>query len=95
MAADNLGCSKSNISAFAKNKTTPKGEVVAGASKMLDVSADYLLGLTDNDHPIEIDLDLSETEMKILSMIRELNDDGKNAVIAMISGLMAQDIFIG
>ena len=91
-AAVNLGCSKSNISAFAKNKTTPKGEVVARAAKMLDVSADYLLGLTENAHPIEVG-EYSENEVAILSFFRELNEEGQRVVIAMVSGLIAQDLY--
>lgn len=92
-AADCLGCSKSNISAFAKNGTTPKGEAVAGAARMLDVSADYLLGLTDNAHPIEMLSEHTETERKALEMFRELNPEGQEAALAMISGLVSQGIY--
>ena len=41
VAADAMGCTKATISAFAKNGTTPKGDTVARAAMMLDVSADY------------------------------------------------------
>ena len=93
LAAENLGCSKSNISAFAKNGTTPKGEVVAGAAKMLDVSADYLLGLTEKEHPIEVSEEYSENEKHIISFFRELNEEGQRAVLAVVSGLAGQDIY--
>ena len=92
-AAENLGCSKSNISAFAKNGTTPKGEVVAGAAKMLDVSADYLLGLTEKEHSIEVSEEYSENEKSIISFFRELNEEGQRAVLAVVSGLAGQDIY--
>lgn len=92
-AADTIGCTKATISAFAKNSTTPKGDIVAGVAKMLDVSADYLLGLTDDQHPIEVKPDLSKDEKEAVSILRELNEDGIEAAMAMLIGLHAQDIY--
>ena len=51
-AADMLGCTKSSISAFAKSGKAPSGIIVANASKMLDVSSDYLLEIIDEPRPI-------------------------------------------
>ena len=53
VAADAMGCTKATISAFAKNGTTPKGDTVARAAQMLDVSADYL-GLALHQHGLNI-----------------------------------------
>ncbi|MCE5235840.1 MAG: helix-turn-helix transcriptional regulator [Clostridiaceae bacterium] len=92
-AADQIGCSKANISAFAKNGTTPKGEVVAGAARMLNVSADYLLGIIDAPHRIEMDDPLSPNERRAVNMLRGLNIEGQEAAIAMISGLASQAIY--
>ena len=91
-AADAIGCTKATISAFAKNSNTPRGDIVAGAAKMLDVSADYLLGLTDDPHPINVNLDLTKDEKEAVSILRELNEDGIEAAMAMLIGLNAQDI---
>jgi len=92
-AADQLGCTRGTISAFAKNGTTPKGEFVAGAASMLDVSADYLLGLTDTPQPIHESLDLSPIEKQALQYLRAMNDEGLDAAIAMLSGLASQEIY--
>lgn len=92
-AADAIGCTKATISAFAKNSTTPRGDIVAGAAKMLDVSADYLLGLTDDPHPIELKQDLTKDEKAAVSILRDLNEEGIEAAMAMLIGLHAQDIY--
>lgn len=92
-AADRIGCSKANVSAFAKNGTTPRGDVVAGAAKMLDVSADYLLGIIETPNPLKIDDSLTCEERNMLIMLRELNAEGQEAALAMISGLVAQGIY--
>ena len=90
-AAEQIGCNKSTISQFAKNKNIPKGEFVAGAAKMLDVSADYLLCLTDKPHPIEIKY--SDKEIEILQMFDELNEEGQDAALAMLTGLLSNSIY--
>lgn len=92
-AADKLGCTKANISALSKNATMPRGEVIAGAARMLDVSADYLLGLTDNPLPLKYGMRLSENAKEALLLLIELNEDGQNAALAMIRGLASQGIY--
>lgn len=89
--ADILGCARSNISAMGRNNTTPRGNIVANAAKMLNVSSDYLLGIIDTPEPIFDEH--NEEEKQLLSMFRELNEDGKNAVIAMINGLSSNESY--
>ena len=93
VAADAMGCTKATISAFAKNGTTPKGDTVARAAQMLDVSSDYLLGLIDDPHPVVINKELSSTEEHAVALLRELNAEGAEAALAMLAGLSAQDIY--
>ena len=93
VAADAMGCTKATISAFAKNGTTPKGDTVARAAQMLDVSSDYLLGLIDDPHPVEVNKELSSTEEHAVALLRELNAEGADAALAMLAGLSAQDIY--
>lgn len=47
-AADLFGLTKATISVWNVKGTTPKGETVATMADMLGVSADYLLGRTDD-----------------------------------------------
>ena len=93
VAADAMGCTKATISAFAKNGTTPKGDTVARAAQMLDVSSDYLLGLIDDPHPVVVNKELSSTEEHAVALLRELNTEGAEAALAMLAGLSAQDIY--
>lgn len=90
-AADQLGCTRANISTFAKNQTTPKGDIVAGAARMLNVSADYLLGLIDV--PLPIEHSLSGAETAFLTALRNLNSDGYTAAMAMLNGLLSDERF--
>ena len=92
-AADMLGCTKANISALAKNATMPRGEVIAGAAKMLDVSADYLLGLTDVPFALRESKPLPVDVREILLLLQELNEDGQVAALSMVKGLALQGIY--
>lgn len=60
---------------------------------MLNVSADYLLGIIDAPHRIEMDDPLSPNERRAVNMLRGLNIEGQEAAIAMISGLASQAIY--
>ena len=88
-AAEYLGCTKANITILSKSGITPKGDIVAGAARMLNVSADYFLGLIESPKPI--DNSLSFEEMDLIKRIRELNEEGRNAAIGMIKGLGMQE----
>ncbi len=88
-ASSELGCSSANIASFEKKGITPRGDIVAGAAKMLGISSDYLLGIIDS--PIPIDNTLTEEECEILCSLRELNEDGLFAAKSMIAGIEAQD----
>ena len=89
--AEKLGCSRSNISNFASTGITPKGEIVANAARMLNVSADYLLGLVEVPHPI--DNSTTPNDQIALDLFRRLNEDGQEAAIAMLNGLASGGIY--
>ena len=58
---------------------------------MLNVSTDYLLGVTDTPSPYETIL--TEEECELISSFRDLNSDGKLAAKSMICGLLGQDLY--
>ena len=67
--AEKLGCSRSNISNFASSGITPRGDIVANAAKMLDVSADYLLGIEKkNGRTVDVS-GLTDEEVKAVEQI--------------------------
>ena len=92
-AADKLGCTKATISSFARNGNTPKGDFVVGAAKMLNVSADYLLGLIEAPRPISKTTPTSHIERQAVRMFRNLNTEGQQAALAMLSGLCSFEAF--
>ena len=91
--ADKIGCSRAAISAFSKSGINPKGDIVAGAANLLDVSADYLLGLIDAPRPLHDSNELTQEEMKVVGLLRSLNKEGITAALAMLVGLSEQSIY--
>lgn len=90
-AADNLGCTKQNIATILRTNNVPSASIVVNAAKMLDVSTDYLLGLTDI--PTQSNNELTEEEFEIISDIKNLNKEGQLAAKSMIQGLLNQGIY--
>jgi hypothetical protein len=60
---------------------------------MLNISADYLLGLTETPYPLMKDMELEQNELKMLDLFRNLNKEGQDAALAMLSGFAGQDIY--
>ena len=54
--ARQTGISSAMISLYEANKKTPTIDVLIKLAKFFEVSADYLLGLTDNPQPWQKDL---------------------------------------
>lgn len=46
--ADLVGITEASLSRYENNKRTPSGEIISKIATALEVSTDYLLGLTDN-----------------------------------------------
>lgn len=90
-AAESLGCTRSYIIALSKSGNTPSGDIVLNASKLLNVSSDYLLGLIEEPRPIVFDYD--ELELKFIAKYREMNKEGQFAAYSMVLGLVDRDIY--
>lgn len=88
--ANKIGCSRSAISAFSKSGINPKGDIVAGAANLLDVSADYLLGLIEVPRPLHSPVALTKEEWAVIESLRSLNEEGVSAALAMLAGLSTQ-----
>ena len=97
--ADLFGISRSTISSWNTKNTFPKGETVAAIADALGVSADYLLGRTDN--PIDyansapVVEDVSRDYMgaipDFVSKFRILDDVDKAKAEAYLDGLLSAD----
>lgn len=87
-AADGLGCTRAYISRLASTGTNPGGDIVKNAAKMLGVSSDYLLGLTDNPVALDGEKLFSPQLQRTINDLQTLNDEGLEAIGAMIRTLV-------
>ena len=103
--ADLLGLTKATISSWNIKTTTPKGETVARMADLLGVSADYLLGRTDD--PTDYvkgatpskDPDVSEKirpseDSSILRLYNRLDSGDKLKAEGVIQGMLMQNKYI-
>lgn len=65
--ADKIGISKQSLYKYLHCKCEPRAEIIARMAVVLNSSADYIVGLTDNPAPVKRN---SETE----KVIREENE---------------------
>ena len=71
--AELLGIGNRQIWRYENGETEPDGDTVARISQALEVSADYLLGLTDDPNPNLQQSDLSEKERAAIAAWRQGN----------------------
>jgi transcriptional regulator with XRE-family HTH domain len=72
-----------NISRWEAGEYTPEAETVGILAKALNVSADYLLGLTDNPKRATRESDLSPDEIEIIMALRRGDVKSALRVIAL------------
>ncbi|CDN44007.1 helix-turn-helix domain-containing protein [Paenibacillus sp. P22] len=63
-----VGLTRSSLTAYEIDRTTPPSEVLTKLSKTLGTSSDYLLGLTDSSMP-------SEAEVRFVNSLDLDNDE--------------------
>ena len=81
-----LGVSQEAISQYISGKISPKLSIIIKMSKILNVSVDYLLDLTDE--VISSDFKLNEDELSLIENYRKLNDKSKTKVEAYIQAMV-------
>ncbi len=81
--AEQIGVAVLQINRYENNKTEPNGETVGKIALALQVSADYLLGLTDDPVPAHGTGKLSVREWVIVSALRK--GDYKEAIKVIVN----------
>lgn len=77
-----LGTDKKQINRWENGESAPSSGRLADLSRVLNVSADYLLGLTENPLPnIQLN-NLTEEEIEVLNAMRSGNDKEAMKIIA-------------
>ena len=78
--ANKLGTQGPAIGRYERGVAQPTIEVAGKLAKLLEVSLDYLVGITD----LELD---NETQKRILE-VQQLSDDDKNNIFYTLDGLI-------
>lgn len=100
--ADLFGVTKSAICNWGIKSTAPKGETIARIATELNVSADYLLGLTDDKTPSDsvsnVNAELDETVYsvpfaRLLAYYKKLNPTDAAKLEGFAAGLAASDTY--
>lgn len=68
--AERLDVGVLQINRYENNKTTPNGDMVRKLAEALHVSADYLLGLTNDPTPVHLEDTIKPKEWAVLSAWR-------------------------
>jgi transcriptional regulator with XRE-family HTH domain len=81
-----LGLNKNAISDWKRNIAKPSTEAIAKIARYFDVSADYLLGLTDNPTPAQTPSEPSQ----IQTLFDMLNRDNQVSALGYIEGMLSE-----
>ena len=81
-----LGVSQEAISQYISGKINPKLSVIIEMAKILNVSVDYLLDLSDN--ATKADFKINENELALIENYRKLNDSDKLKVEAYLQAMV-------
>lgn len=92
--AEKLNCNRQKIADWERGKTTPAADDIILLAKIFNVSADYLLGLTDTptiDKDLRFISDYTQLDYSVITAIHELKGDGikliNNIIKTVIEGL--------
>lgn len=89
--ADSIGISKQSLYKYLHCKCEPRAEIIARMAHVLDTTADYIVGLTDNPYPRDYDADKESRihrETELLKNFRHLSADDKTRVEERIEVLL-------
>ena len=81
-----LGVSQEAISQYISGKINPKLSVIIEMAKILNVSVDYLLDLSDNS--TKADFKINENELALIENYRKLNDSDKLKAEAYLQAMV-------
>ena len=91
--ADKIGISKQSLYKYLHCKCEPRAEIIAKMAIVLNTSADYIVGLTNDNRPIKRDNEKENTAQKeneFLSKYRQLSAEDKIRIEERINILLEQ-----
>lgn len=75
------------ICEYETGKSTPSLKTLSRLAVVLNTSVDYLLGLTDNPHPIIFSSSMTETEQDLLKAFYSLPPEKRERAVGILIGL--------
>ena len=81
-----LGVSQEAISQYISGKINPKLSVIIEMAKILNVSVDYLLDLSDN--ATKADFKINENELALIENYRKLDNENKLKAEAYLQAMV-------
>lgn len=87
--ADEIGVSQSSLSHIEGDSVFPSAGILYPLSRALNVSVEYLLGITDEfGIPIVNDANLSQEESHLLTLFRQLSYDEREVITCNIEAIL-------
>ena len=81
--ANKIGVSDAAISNWENGVNEPKANYIVKLANVFDVTADYLLGRSNDMGLIEIAADLSDDEQELINQYRKLSVGDKSQLLAL------------
>ncbi|MBY5229323.1 hypothetical protein ABH61_10840 [Bacillus paranthracis] len=89
--ADKIGVSKSALSQIENNKTTPSRDTVSALSRVLEVTSDYILGLSEYRELDQEESSEIRKEMNVLTnKIEKLSTERQRFIMDMMKAIVEQ-----
>ena len=91
--AASIGISKQSLYKYLHCKCEPRAEIIARMAKVLNTSADYIVGLTNDTSPIERNKETEEKALRdsqLLSKFHRLSQEDKMRVEERINMLLGE-----
>lgn len=68
--AEAISTTQNQIYRYEQDKNSPTADVIIALTTVLETSADWLLGMTDIIKPLTREVDLTDFEREVLTVIR-------------------------
>lgn len=82
--AEMLSTSQNQIYRYEQDKNSPTGDVIIALARVLETSADWLLGMTDIVRPLAGEPNLTDLEREAVQVLRTKTLDAQRKAIEVI-----------
>lgn len=76
-----IGTGQKQIWRYENGKNSPTAEVIIAIARTLDVSSDWLLGLTDEIKPFSGSSDLTDIEIEMIHIMRSKTKENQRKLV--------------